>query len=79
MAPRGCTCPWLFLGLKVLLGVQYVAGTDCAQQQAVREQAMYGADWIKSSSTAATLRADGVLHWMVNFTEEEKRHSGTKE
>lgn len=57
--------------LKVPTGVQYVDGVDGARK-AVREQAMYGADWIKYySDRKYHFEADGVLHSMVNFTDEE--------
>jgi imidazolonepropionase-like amidohydrolase len=59
--------------LKVPTGVQYVDGVDGARK-AVREQAMYGADWIKYySDRRYHLEADGVLHSMVNFTDEEAK------
>ena len=59
--------------LQVPKGVQYVDGVDGARK-AVREQVMYGADWIKYySDRRYHFEADGVLHSMVNFTEEEAR------
>jgi len=59
--------------LKVPTGVEYVDGADGARK-AVREQAMYGADWIKYySDRRYHFDADGVLHSMVNFTDEEAR------
>ena len=59
--------------LKVPTGVQYVDGADGARK-AVREQVMYGADWIKYySDRAYRFEADGVLHSMVNFTDDEAR------
>jgi len=59
--------------LKVPTGVQYVDGADGARK-AVREQAMYGADWIKYySDRRYHFEADGVLHSMVNFTDEEAK------
>src|SRR5947199_5605817 len=59
--------------LKVPSGVQYVDGTDGARK-AVREQAMYGADWIKYySDRRYHFESDGVLHSMVNFTDEEAK------
>jgi imidazolonepropionase-like amidohydrolase len=59
--------------LKVPMGVQYVDGVDGARK-AVREQAMYGADWIKYySDRRYHFEADGVLHSMVNFTDEEAK------
>src|SRR6195256_1368022 len=74
MAPTGM---YPLLGysweLKVPTGVQYVDGTDGARK-AVREQAMYGADWIKYySDRRYHFEADGVLHSMVNFTDEEAK------
>jgi imidazolonepropionase-like amidohydrolase len=59
--------------LQVPRGVQYVDGADGARK-AVREQAMYGADWIKYySDRGYHLESDGVLHSRVNFTDEEAR------
>jgi imidazolonepropionase-like amidohydrolase len=59
--------------LKVPTGVQYVDGVDGARK-AVREQVMYGADWIKYySDRRYHFESDGVLHSMVNFTDEEAR------
>src|SRR5437016_8052355 len=59
--------------LQVPTGVQYVDGVDGARK-AVREQAMYGADWIKYySDRRYHFETDGVLHSMVNFTDEEAK------
>jgi imidazolonepropionase-like amidohydrolase len=59
--------------LKVPQGVEYVDGVEGARK-AVREQIMYGADWIKYySDRKYHFEADGVLHSMVNFTDEEAR------
>ena len=59
--------------LKVPTGVQYVDGADGARK-AVREQVMYGADWIKYySDRRYHFEPDGVLHSMVNFTDEEAK------
>jgi imidazolonepropionase-like amidohydrolase len=59
--------------LKVPTGVQYVDGVDGARK-AVREQIMYGADWIKYySDRKYHFESDGVLHSMVNFTDEEAK------
>src|SRR6266481_9293421 len=59
--------------LKVPTGVQYVDGVNGARK-AVREQVMYGADWIKYySDRKYHFEADGVLHSMVNFTDEEAK------
>ena len=59
--------------LRVPTGVQYVDGADGARK-AVREQVMYGADWIKYySDRRYHFEADGVLHSMVNFTDEEAK------
>jgi imidazolonepropionase-like amidohydrolase len=59
--------------LQVPKGVQYVDGVEGARK-AVREQVMYGADWIKYySDRRYHFEADGVLHSMVNFTEEEAK------
>ena len=59
--------------LKMPTGVQYVDGVEGARK-AVREQAMYGADWIKYySDRRYHFEAEGVLHSMVNFTDEEAK------
>jgi imidazolonepropionase-like amidohydrolase len=59
--------------LQVPTGVQYVDGADGARK-AVREQVMYGADWIKYySDRRYHFQSDGVLHSMVNFTDEEAK------
>src|SRR6266849_2189418 len=59
--------------LKVPTGVQYVDGAD-GVRKAVREQAMYGADWIKYySDRRYHFESDAVLHSMVNFTDEEAK------
>lgn len=59
--------------LRLPTGVQYVDGVDGARK-AVREQVMYGADWIKYySDRRYHFEADSVLHSMVNFTDEEAK------
>jgi len=59
--------------LQVPKGVQYVDGADGARK-AVREQVMYGADWIKYySDRRYHFESDGVLHSMVNFNDDEAR------
>ena len=59
--------------LQVPKGVQYVDGVDGARK-AVREQIMFGADWIKYySDRKYHFETDGVLHSMVNFTDEEAK------
>jgi imidazolonepropionase-like amidohydrolase len=59
--------------LNVPKGVQYVDGVDEARK-AVREQIMYGADWIKYYSDHGYFYgSDGVLHSHVNFTEQEAK------
>jgi imidazolonepropionase-like amidohydrolase len=59
--------------LKVPKGVQYVDGVEQAHK-AVREQVMYGADWIKYYSDHGYFYGpDGVLHSHVNFTDEEAK------
>src|SRR5213082_2841059 len=59
--------------LKMTTGVQYVDGVEGARK-AVREEAMYGADWIKYySDRRYHFEADRVLHSMVNFTDEEAK------
>src|SRR6266850_832620 len=51
-------------------GAMYADGA----RRAVREQAMYGADWIKYySDRRYHFEFDGVLHSMVNFTDEEAK------
>ncbi len=74
MAPTGM---YPLLGysweLKVPTGVQYVDGVEGARK-AVREQVMYGADWIKYySDRGYHFEADGVLHSMVNFRDDEAK------
>ena len=74
MAPTGM---YPLLGysweLKVPTGVQYVDGVEGARK-AVREQIMYGADWIKYySDRKYHFTEDGVLHSMVNFTDDEAK------
>jgi imidazolonepropionase-like amidohydrolase len=59
--------------LQVPKGVQYVDGADGARK-AVREQISFGADWIKYySDRSYHFGEDGVLHSMVNFTDEEAK------
>src|SRR5215468_1119504 len=59
--------------LKVPTGVQYADGVE-GVRKAVREQVMYGADWIKYySDRRYHFEVDGVLHSMVNFTDEEAK------
>jgi imidazolonepropionase-like amidohydrolase len=59
--------------LKVPTGVQYADGVD-GVRKAVREQISYGADWIKYySDRRYHFESDGVLHSMVNFTDEEAK------
>jgi imidazolonepropionase-like amidohydrolase len=74
MAPTGM---YPLLGysweLKVPTGVQTVDGVEGARK-AVREQVMYGADWIKYySDRRYHFGDDGVLYSMVNFTDEEAK------
>jgi imidazolonepropionase-like amidohydrolase len=74
MAPTGM---YPLLGysweLKLPTGVQYVDGVEDARK-AVREQVMYGADWIKYySDRGYHFESDGVLHSMVNFTDDEAK------
>jgi imidazolonepropionase-like amidohydrolase len=56
--------------LKLPDGVQIVDGADNIRK-AVREQAKYGADWIKFYADRRYYLKDGVLHSWVNFTDEE--------
>jgi len=59
--------------IRVPQGVQYVDGVDEARK-AVREQVMFGADWIKYYSDHGYFYGpDGVLHSHVNFTDEEAK------
>ncbi|HXY11141.1 MAG TPA: amidohydrolase family protein [Terriglobales bacterium] len=59
--------------LKVPTGVQYVDGDDGARK-AVREQVMYGADWIKYYSDGRVhFDTDGRLRSKALFTDEEAR------
>ncbi|CAN5282195.1 amidohydrolase family protein [soil metagenome] len=56
--------------LKLPEGVQIVDGADDIRK-AVREQAKYGADWIKFYADRRYYLKDGKLHSWVNFTDEE--------
>ena len=59
--------------LRVPTGVEYADGIE-GVRKAVREQVMYGADWIKYySDRGYHFEADGVLHSKVNFTDEEAK------
>ena len=74
MAPTGM---YPLLGysweLKLPTGVQYVDGVEGARKT-VREQVMYGADWIKYySDRRYHFESENVLHSMVNFTDEEAK------
>ena len=74
MAPTGM---YPLLGysweLKMPVGVQTVDGVEGARK-AVREQVMYGADWVKYySDRRYHFGDDGVLYSMVNFTDEEAK------
>jgi imidazolonepropionase-like amidohydrolase len=74
MAPTGMY-PLLGYSWELTLptGVQYVDGVEGARK-AVREQVMYGADWIKYySDRGYHFESDGVLHSMVNFTDDEAK------
>lgn len=56
--------------LKMPDGVQIIDGADNIRR-AVREQAKYGADWIKFYADRRYYMKDGKLHSWVNFTDEE--------
>jgi imidazolonepropionase-like amidohydrolase len=59
--------------IRIPQGVQYVDGVD-EIRKAVREQVMYGADWIKYYSDHGYFYGpEGGLHSHVNFTDEEAR------
>lgn len=59
--------------LSIPQGVQYADGVD-GVRKAVREQIMYGADWIKYySDRGYHFEADNVLHSVVNYTDEEAK------
>ena len=59
--------------IRIPQGVQYVDGVE-EIRKAVREQVMYGADWIKYYSDHGYFYGDGgVLHSDVNFTDEEAK------
>ena len=74
MAPTGMYGPLGYSWeLVVPKGVQYVDGVDEARK-AVREQVMFGADWIKYYSDHGYFYGpDGVLHSHVNFTDDEAK------
>jgi imidazolonepropionase-like amidohydrolase len=74
MAPTGLY-PLLGYSWELTLpkGVQTVDGVEGARK-AVREQIMFGADWIKYySDHAYYFGPDGELHSKVNFTDDEAR------
>ena len=59
--------------IRIPQGVQYVDGPE-EIRKAIREQVMFGADWIKYYSDHGYFyEPDGVLHSHVNFTDEEAR------
>jgi imidazolonepropionase-like amidohydrolase len=59
--------------IRIPQGVQYVDGVE-EIRKAVREQIMYGADWIKYYSDHGYYYGEGgVLHSQVNFTDEEAK------
>jgi imidazolonepropionase-like amidohydrolase len=59
--------------IRIPQGVQYVDGVE-EIRKAVREQIMYGADWIKYYSDHGYFYGEGgVLHSHVNFTDEEAK------
>jgi len=74
MAPTGMYGPLGYSWeIRIPQGVQYVDGVD-EIRKAVREQIMYGADWIKYYSDHGYFYGpDGVLHSHVNFTDEEAK------
>jgi imidazolonepropionase-like amidohydrolase len=74
MAPTGMYGPLGYSWeIRVPTGVQYVDGAEEAVK-AVREQAMFGADWIKYYSDHGYFYGpDGVLHSHVNFTDAEAK------
>jgi len=74
MAPTGMYGPLGYSWeIRVPQGVQYVDGVEEAVK-AVREQAMFGADWIKYYSDHGYFYGpDGVLHSHVNFTDAEAK------
>jgi imidazolonepropionase-like amidohydrolase len=74
MTPTGMYGPMGYSWeIRIPQGVQYVDGVE-EIRKAVREQIMYGADWIKYYSDHGYFYApDGVLRSHVNFTDEEAR------
>jgi imidazolonepropionase-like amidohydrolase len=74
MAPTGAYGPLGYSWeIHIPQGVQYVDGVE-EIRKAVREQIMYGADWIKYYSDHGYFYGpDGVLHSHVNFTDEEAK------
>jgi len=73
MTPTACTRARLFLGVEDAHGRAICRCVDGARK-AVREQVMYGADWIKYYSDGRVrFDADGRLHSRVIFTDEEAR------
>jgi imidazolonepropionase-like amidohydrolase len=74
MAPTGMYGPLGYSWeIQIPRGVQYVDGAEEARK-AVREQVMFGADWIKYYSDHSYFYGpDGVLHSHVNFRDEEAK------
>jgi len=74
MAPTGMYGPLGYSWeIRIPRGVQYVDGAE-EIRKAVREQIMYGADWIKYYSDHGYFYGpDGALHSHVNFTDEEAK------
>ena len=72
MTPTGMYGPFGYSWeIRIPQGVQYVDGVE-EIRKAVREQIMYGADWIKYYSDHGYFYGDGgALHSHVNFTDEE--------
>jgi imidazolonepropionase-like amidohydrolase len=64
--------------IRIPQGVQYVDGVE-EIRKAVREQVLYGADWIKYYSDHGYFYGDGgVLHSHVNFTMKRPRPLSTR-
>jgi imidazolonepropionase-like amidohydrolase len=74
MAPTGMYGPLGYSWeIQIPRGVQYVDGAEEARK-AVREQVMFGADWIKYYPDHGYFYGrDGVLHSHVNFRDEEAK------
>ena len=80
VATRAMTPTGMYPPARLFLGVEYAAGranmsmAPMARAKPCASRSSYGADWIKYySDRKYHFEADGVLHSMVNFTDEEAK------